>query len=168
MSMIDTGIGADGTDPGERAGIGAEPPLPRFEASIVPKATIAGHALIAVIAIMTFLASLTIGAVMLLRAAAGDWQADLAREVTIQVRPVTGRDIEADIAKAAAIAGAASGIASVRPYSKEESTQLLQPWHVHVAPICRQDVVDRRASCLTRHSAVLYITSLGCPLLYHE
>ena len=110
------------------AGTGAELPLPRFEASIVPKATIAGHALIAVIAIMTFLASITIGAVMLLRAAAGDWQADLAREVTIQVRPVTGRDIEADIAKAAAIAGAVSGIAGVRPYSKQESTQLLQPW----------------------------------------
>jgi cell division transport system permease protein len=124
MSMIDTGIGADAPDPGERAGIAAELTLPRFEASIVPKATIAGHALIAVIAIMTFLASITIGGVMLLRAAAGDWQADLAREVTIQVRPVAGRDLEADTA----IAGAVSGIASVRPYSKQESTQLLQPW----------------------------------------
>jgi cell division transport system permease protein len=103
-------------------------PLPRFEASIVPKATIAGRALIAVIAIMTFLASITIGGVMLLRAAAGDWQAELAREVTVQVRPVAGRDIEADVAKAAAIAGAVPGIAGVRPYSKQESAQLLQPW----------------------------------------
>jgi len=65
---------------------------------------------------------------MLLRAAAGDWQAELAREVTIQVRPATGRDIEADIAKAAAIAGAVPGVAGVRPYSKQDSTQLLQPW----------------------------------------
>ena len=32
MSMIDTGIGADGADPGEPAAIGAELPLPRFEA----------------------------------------------------------------------------------------------------------------------------------------
>ena len=128
MSMIDTGVGADEPDPGEQAAIASELPQPRFEAPIVPKATIAGRALIAVIAIMTFLASITIGAVMLLRAAAGDWQADLAREVTIQVRPVAGRDIEADIAKAAAIAGAVRGIAGVRPYSKQESTQLLQPW----------------------------------------
>jgi cell division transport system permease protein len=105
-----------------------EMPLPRFEATIVPKATIAGRALIAVIAIMTFLASLTIGALMLLRAAAGDWQADLAREVTIQVRPATGRDIEADVGKAAAIARTVHGIAGARPYSKQESTQLLQPW----------------------------------------
>ena len=127
MSMIDTGIGADAPDTGEQANA-ADMPLPRFEAPIVPKATIAGRALIAVIAIMTFLASITIGGVMLLRAAAGDWQADLAREVTIQVRPVAGRDIEADVAKAAAIAGAVPGVAGVRPYSKQESTQLLQPW----------------------------------------
>jgi cell division transport system permease protein len=128
MSMIDTGIGADGPDPGESTAIAAELPLPRFEAPIVPKATIAGRALIAVIAIMTFLASITIGAVMLLRAAAGDWQSELAREVTIQIRPEAGRDIEADIGKAAAIAGAVRGIADVRPYSRQESTQLLQPW----------------------------------------
>jgi cell division transport system permease protein len=128
MSMIDTGNGADAPGPGDGAAGAADVPLPRFEASIVPRATIAGRALIAVIAIMTFLASLTIGVVMLLRAAAGDWQADLAREVTIQVRPVAGRDIEADIDKAAVIAAAARGIAGVRPYSKEESTQLLQPW----------------------------------------
>ena len=128
MSMIDDGIAAGGPDPPESAAIAAESPLPRFEASIVPKATIAGRALIAVIAIMTFLASITIGGVMLLRAAAGDWQADLAREVTIQVRPLAGRDIEADVATAAAIAGGARGVAGVRPYSKQESNQLLQPW----------------------------------------
>jgi cell division transport system permease protein len=128
MSMIETGIGADEPDPGEQGTIASDMPLPRFEAPIVPKATIAGRALIAVIAIMTFLASITIGAVMLLRAAAGDWQSDLAREVTIQIRPVAGRDIEADIAKAAAIAGAVRGVAGVRPYSKRDSTQLLQPW----------------------------------------
>src|SRR5258708_4976835 len=109
MSMIDDGIAAGGPDPPGPATLAAESPLPRFEASIVPKATIAGRALIAVIAIMTFLASITIGGVMLLRAAAGDWQADLAREVTIQVRPLAGHDIEADVAMAAAIAGATRG-----------------------------------------------------------
>src|SRR6266852_910310 len=116
MSMIDSGMGADGPDPGDGAASAADMPLPRFEAPIVPKATIAGRALIAVIAIMTFLASITIGAVMLLRAAAGDWQAELAREVTIQVRPVAGRDLEADLLRAAAVAVAVRGVAGVRPY----------------------------------------------------
>jgi cell division transport system permease protein len=77
---------------------------------------------------MTFLASLTTGAVMLVRALANEWQADVAREVTIQIRPVTGQDIEMEVVKAAVIARASQGIAEVRPYSKEEATRLLEPW----------------------------------------
>ena len=102
--------------------------LPRFENPIVPNATIAGRALVAVVAIMTFLASLTTGAVMLVRSAAGDWQSEVAREVTIQVRPVAGRDIEADVARAAELARGASGVADVRAYSRQESARLLEPW----------------------------------------
>src|SRR5258708_27886891 len=86
------------------AGPPAAEELPRFETPIVPQATISGRALVAVVAIMTFLASLTAGAVMLVRAAANEWQADVAREVTIQVRPATGPDVEADAARAVAIA----------------------------------------------------------------
>jgi len=106
----------------------AAEPLPRFETPIVPEATISSRALIAVVAIMTFLASMTIGAVVLVRAAANEWQSDVAREVTIQVRPVSGRDIEADVAKAAAVTREYAGVAEVRPYSKEEAARLLEPW----------------------------------------
>src|SRR5258708_7485181 len=105
-----------------------ERPLPRFETPIVPKSTIAGRALVAVVAIMTFLASVTTGGVILVRGAASDWQSEVAREVTIQVRPVSGRDIEADVARAAEVARSFPGIADVRPYSKEESARLLEPW----------------------------------------
>ena len=102
--------------------------LPGAETPIVPRATISGRALLGVIAIMTFLASLTTGAVMLVRALANEWQADVAREVTIQIRPVTGQDIEMEVVKAAVIARASPGIAEVRPYSKEEAARLLEPW----------------------------------------
>jgi cell division transport system permease protein len=102
--------------------------LSRFETPIVPRATISARALIAIIAIMTFLASLTTGVVMLVRAAANEWQADVAREFTIQIRPVAGHDIEMEVVKAAVIARASAGIAEVRPYSKEETTRLLEPW----------------------------------------
>ena len=102
--------------------------LPRFETPIVPRTTIAARALIAIIAIMTFLASLTTGAVMLVRAAANEWQADVAREFTIQIRPVAGHDTDMEVVKAAVIARASAGIAEVRPYSKEETTRLLEPW----------------------------------------
>lgn len=98
------------------------------ETSIVPVDSIAGRALVAVIAIMTFLAALTVGAVVLVEGAAGEWQSAVAREVTIQIRPVSGRDIDADVAKAADFARATAGVADVRPYSKDESSRLLEPW----------------------------------------
>jgi cell division transport system permease protein len=103
----------------------AVPPSPR---SIVPADTIAGRSLVAVIAIMTFLAALTLGAVVLIHATATEWQSEVAREVTIQVRPAPGRDIEADVKTAAGIAAAQPGVAGVRPYSKAETARLLEPW----------------------------------------
>jgi cell division transport system permease protein len=102
--------------------------LPRIETPIVPRASISGRALVAVVAIMTFLASLTTGAVMLIQASASEWQSEVAREVTIQVRPMPGRDIDTEVRKAADIARGISGVAEVRPYSKEESGRLLEPW----------------------------------------
>jgi len=102
--------------------------MPRTESPIVPKRSIAGRALVAVVAIMTFLASLTTGAVMMVRAAAQDWQSDVAREVTIQVRPARGRDLDGDVSRAIELARAVPGIGSVRALSKDESARLLEPW----------------------------------------
>jgi cell division transport system permease protein len=101
---------------------------PRVVTAIVPRSSIAGRSLAAVVAIMTLLAGLTAGAVMMVLTAANDWRADVGREVTIQVRPTNGRDIEADVRKAVAIARAAPGIADVRAYTKEESARLVEPW----------------------------------------
>lgn len=110
------------------AGEPADRAVERPETPIVPVDSIAGRALVAVIAIMTFLASLTVGAVMLVGVAATEWQSSVAREVTIQIRPAPGRDAEADVAAATAIAATVPGITDVRPYSKEESAALLEPW----------------------------------------
>jgi cell division transport system permease protein len=101
---------------------------PRIATPIVPRDTIAGRSLVAVVAIMTFFAALTVGGVMLMVNAAGDWQSAVGREVTIQVRPADGRDIEADVSKAIEIARATPGIADVQAYSKEQSEQLIEPW----------------------------------------
>ena len=106
----------------------AEDALMRAEASIVPEDSISGRALLAVIAIMTFLAALTLGAVVLVRMAAGEWQSAVAREVTVQVRPSADRNIEADVQRAAALASATPGVGGVRAYTKEESGRLLEPW----------------------------------------
>jgi cell division transport system permease protein len=102
--------------------------LPRFETPLVPRHSIAGRALIAVVAIMTFLVSLATGAVILVGASASEWESEVAREVTIQIVPAPGLDVDAAVKKAAAVAQAFPGIGAVRPYSKEESSKLLEPW----------------------------------------
>jgi cell division transport system permease protein len=95
---------------------------------IVPRASIAGRALVAVVAIMTFLASITTGAVLLVSASASEWQSEVASEITIQVRPVAGRDLDRDSAAVTEAVRTQSGIVGVQPYSKEESAKLLEPW----------------------------------------
>ena len=102
--------------------------MPRFDTPFVPRNSISGRALIAVVSIMTFLASLTTGAVLLVGSAASEWQSDVAREVTVQIIPAPGRDLDAAVDKAAAAARAFPGIGNVRAYSKEESSKLLEPW----------------------------------------
>jgi cell division transport system permease protein len=100
----------------------------RGDPAIVPKDTIAGNALAAVVAIMTFLAAVASGGIAMIVGTSSEWQSDVAREMTIQVRPERERDIAADVAQAAAIARATPGISEVRIYSKEESERLLEPW----------------------------------------
>src|SRR6202049_2743460 len=95
---------------------------------IVPRASIAGRALVAVVAIMTFLASITTGAVLLVSASAAEWQSEVASEITIQGRPAAGGDLERDTAAVAEAMRTQPGIVETRPFSKEESAKLLEPW----------------------------------------
>ena len=103
-------------------------PLPTVETPIVPHQSIGGRALVAVVAIMTFLASLTTGGVMLVRSNAADWQSEVLREITIQIRPAAGRDLDAAVKAAADLARAFPGVAQVQTYSTAESAKLLEPW----------------------------------------
>ena len=76
---------------------------------------------------MTFLASLTTGAVVPVRSAADQWQEDVERELTPGARSKRpghrGRGREDGCNRARL-----SGIAEVRPYSKDETVHLLEPW----------------------------------------
>lgn len=100
----------------------------RQEVPLVPAASIAGRALVTVIAIMTFLAGLTAGTAMLIGDAAQGWDRSIAREMTIQIRPIPGHDLDAETAQAVAVARAAVGVAEVQPFTKAQSDALLQPW----------------------------------------
>jgi cell division transport system permease protein len=121
-----------GDDYGPLVDLGRErPQVPakaRNLSPIVPRASIAGRALVAVVAIMTFLASITTGTVLLVSASAAEWQSEVASEITIQVRPSPGRDIDRDVAAVTEAMRAQSGIIEVKPFTKNESAKLLEPW----------------------------------------
>ena len=100
----------------------------RGETTIVPKDSIAGNALTAVVAIMMFLAAVTSGGVAMVIGAASEWQSDISREMTIQIRPTPGNDVDAQVLKAESLARATPGVVEVRAYSKAQSDRLLEPW----------------------------------------
>jgi len=115
------------TEPQTAREIQADKALKR-DMPLVPASSIAGRALVVVIAIMTFLACLTAGGAILVAGASEQWRGEVSREVTIQVRPVAGQDADALVAKAAEAARKANGVADVRAMSRQESEQLLEPW----------------------------------------
>ena len=104
------------------------PARARNMSPIVPRASISGRALVAVVAIMTFLASITTGTVLLVSASAAEWQSEVASEITMQVRPQAGRDLDRDVTAAAEAMRTQPGIVQVKPFSKDESARLLEPW----------------------------------------
>ena len=99
------------------------PPASRLKRDmpLIPSDSIAGRALVVVIAIMTFLACLTAGGAILVAEAAQGWRADVSRDVTIQIKPPPGDDADALVAAAADIAGRAPGVADVHAYSDRAS-----------------------------------------------
>lgn len=113
--------------PGETASQRPER-APRKAAPIVPPQNVAGSALILVIAIMTFLSCLTLGAVTLVRDTAATWQTQIAREATIQIKPVEGFDMEAGLAAAQRIAAGSAGVRSASIVGPEATVRLLEPW----------------------------------------
>jgi cell division transport system permease protein len=109
----------------------AAPPLrprQRRTAPIVPPQALAGNALVLVIAIMTFLSCLTLGAVTLVNDTAATWQTQISREATIQIKPAEGLDMEAALAGAAKIAGGFAGVRSTTVIDRAATARLLEPW----------------------------------------
>jgi cell division transport system permease protein len=86
------------------------------------------RALISVIAIMTFLAAMTAGAAQFAASTTSHWQVLMASEVTVQLKPQGNRPIEGDIVRATDILRGTTGVTSVKVFSREQSSKLLEPW----------------------------------------
>ena len=123
---------------------------------IVPRASISGRALVAVVAIMTFLASITTGAVLLVSASAAEWQSEVASEITMQVRPQAGRDLERDVTQRRRRCGRSRH----RPGQAVHQGRIGQV----AGAVARQRAVDRPVAGAARHRrAVQPGTTLDLP-----
>lgn len=109
--------------PGRGGRAGRRKPMP-----IVPPQNVAGNAMVLVIAIMTFLSCLTLGAVTLVRDTAATWQNEIAREATVQVKPAEGFDITIALDQAVAIAREFDGVRSAAIVDDAATARLLEPW----------------------------------------
>src|ERR1700722_6090805 len=97
-------------------------------APLIPGDSVAGRALVVVIAIMTFLACLTAGAALLVAEASQAWRSDVLQEATIQVKAQAGDDVENLVSRAVAIVAKAPNVESAHALTQAESEKLLEPW----------------------------------------
>jgi cell division transport system permease protein len=100
----------------------------RKPTAIVPEGTTASTALLAVVAIMTFLAGITVGLVLSVSQAADRWAGGLSSEITIQIDPVAETDPDEAAAKAVRILANLPGILRAEALAHDELSALLEPW----------------------------------------
>src|ERR1700712_5775644 len=95
---------------------------------IVPSSNIQGNALMVVIAIMAFLACLTLGAVSMVRSTAASWESQIAREITIQIKPDDDLDMEKALVQARDIVMTFVGTRTGQIVDEAATARLLEPW----------------------------------------
>src|SRR3546814_8976507 len=95
---------------------------------ILPPSNIQGNALIVVISIMAFLACRTLGAVSMVRTTAAGWQSQISREITIQIKPEEGLDMDAALTAARDLALGFVGTTEGTIMGEAATARLLEPW----------------------------------------
>lgn len=96
--------------------------------AIIPRIQPPLGSLMIAMTVMCYLATLAIGALILVNRTVAGWTSELSSEVTVQVRPLDKRDIKADVARVRDILTATRGIESVDVYDRARSAALLEPW----------------------------------------
>ena len=95
---------------------------------LMPPDSASGTTLHTIVAVMSFLACLTLGAVLTLSRMASEWTEGLSGSVTVQLLPSQQIGGEDQLSDALRITRAWPGIFSARPLSREEAMGLIEPW----------------------------------------
>ena len=96
--------------------------------SIIPSNVASLRSLTVTMAVMSYLACLAIGALILVDRAVTSWTSRLSQEMTVQVAHVRGADINAEVQKAQSIVSGFPGIAETEVLGEDAGAKLLEPW----------------------------------------
>ncbi|WP_455465963.1 cell division protein FtsX [Bartonella sp. B39] len=96
--------------------------------AIIPSGNISGQALVAVIAIMTFLSSLTLIGVDFVQRSANNWSNQISYEATIQIRPIENINIEKALHDAVKLVKTFHGVENAKIVDQKATEKLLEPW----------------------------------------
>lgn len=96
--------------------------------NLIPKKDIVKKSLVVVIAIMCFLCTSGFACIYLLNRSVTNWNKNIGGEATIEVTPIKGHDIEADLKAASELAINFAGIYDTEILSEKATKQLVEPW----------------------------------------
>jgi cell division transport system permease protein len=96
--------------------------------SIIPPEAAPLRNLTVTMTVMCYLASLAIGALILINQAVDSWTKGLTREVTVQLRVLQNHDIEQELAKALGLLQKTKGVVKAEALDKQAGLELLKPW----------------------------------------
>lgn len=97
-------------------------------AAIIPSRAQPMRTLTLAMAVMCYLATLALGALMLIEAAVSQWVSGMASEATVQVRQLSDSDLDAETRKALDILASTPGVSGARTLGAEDVSALLEPW----------------------------------------
>lgn len=96
--------------------------------SIVPTGAAPLRTLTAVMAVMCFLAVLSVGAMLLINRAVAQWASGLASEVTVQLPQLSTRDMDKDLSTLSNLLVGMDGVKAVKILDRKDGEKLLAPW----------------------------------------
>ena len=120
----------------------------KSNARIMPRDT-GAISLDVVIAVMAFLASLSLGAALIAERAAVGWRTGLAGRITVQILPPDKMHAALDnqLQAALAVLRRAPGVAHAAALSEQDTVALVTPWRAEYFPVSNEVRVGEHSGC---------------------
>lgn len=113
--------------PSARTDLAASAPR-ETQPAIIPRGQSALRSLMVAMSVMCYLACIALGGLVLVNRAILAWTSDIAKEVTVQVVPRDGVDVERQVALALDLLRATAGVTGADALTHDAAVALLEPW----------------------------------------